>query len=246
MSIYPYFNTAIGSCFIIILVMIDYLRKYNTDIFQRKLLMIVLGAIFVTAIFDFTGIVLNNRGENHINTLLYFIWTIYYITRTFVFYYGVVFIDHFAHGDEARTKKLMIIINMFIVINIISVVLNIPFGYYFYISPDNSFVQGPLYLLQIFMICIPLLIIIIDIFLAPLNVKKIQIVMTFIFLLIIALGALLDLFLGTTNLIWPCITSAALYIYFFIIRSDAKIDSLTGVGNRNSFNEYADFLSKQT
>jgi diguanylate cyclase (GGDEF)-like protein len=47
------------------------------------------------------------------------------------------------------------------------------------------------------------------------------------------------------SLVWACFSASILYIYFFIIRSDSKIDSLTGIGNRYSFNEFINKLSKQ-
>jgi diguanylate cyclase (GGDEF)-like protein len=46
------------------------------------------------------------------------------------------------------------------------------------------------------------------------------------------------------QLIWPCMTSALLYAYFFIIRSNTRLDSLTGIGNRFSFNEFTDRLGR--
>jgi diguanylate cyclase (GGDEF)-like protein len=59
------------------------------------------------------------------------------------------------------------------------------------------------------------------------------------------LGSGLDLLFGTIRLIWPWGTSALLYIYFFIVQSEARIDPLTGIGNRFSFNEFTDKLSRR-
>jgi diguanylate cyclase (GGDEF)-like protein len=46
-------------------------------------------------------------------------------------------------------------------------------------------------------------------------------------------------------LVWPAFTAALLYTYFFIIRQDSRIDALTGIGNRFSFNEFVDRLTRQ-
>jgi diguanylate cyclase (GGDEF)-like protein len=46
------------------------------------------------------------------------------------------------------------------------------------------------------------------------------------------------------KIIWPCMTAALLYCYFFIIQTDTRLDSLTGIGNRCSFNEFTDRLSR--
>jgi diguanylate cyclase (GGDEF)-like protein len=57
---------------------------------------------------------------------------------------------------------------------------------------------------------------------------------------------LIDVIVKTTTLIWPCFTAALLYAYFFVIRTDSKIDSLTGIGNRYAFNEFINKLASQS
>ena len=258
MNIFEYFNSAIGSCMIIILIMIDYTRKYNTDNFQRKLLIIMLGTILAAAIFDFIGLTLERNPEIYLmlfknskapikeNNFLFIIWSIYLIARNCCFYYSAVFVDYFAHGNIARTKKFLIGVSIFIAIYIISVIPNFYNGYYFYISKDNVYIQGSFYILQLFISYLPIILILIDVSLAPKYIKRNQVFLIMFFVIITAIGGAIDIMLRTTNLIWPCITGAVLYMYFFLLRSDAKIDSLTGIGNRNNFYEYINMLSMQS
>jgi len=257
MNIFEYFNTAVGACIIIILIMIDYLRKYNTDNFQRKLLIIMLSATLAAAITDFIGLSLErnpelyfllfNKSELPVKSqiILKIIWTIYLVSRNCCYYYGAVFVDYFAHGNIARTKKFLIIVTVFIALYIISIIPNFKQGYYFYISRDNTYMQGSLYMLQLFISYLPIFLILINISLTPKYIKRNQVLLIMFFVIISAIGAAIDIILRTTNLIWPCIAAAVLYMYFFILRSDSKIDSLTGVGNRNNFYEYINVLSKQ-
>jgi diguanylate cyclase (GGDEF)-like protein len=63
----------------------------------------------------------------------------------------------------------------------------------------------------------------------------------FAFLLLCLIGGGVDDFiLKNSNLFWPFFTTGLLYIYFFIIQTDSKIDALTGINNRFAFNEYLD------
>jgi diguanylate cyclase (GGDEF)-like protein len=57
-------------------------------------------------------------------------------------------------------------------------------------------------------------------------------------------GSALDMLVGSMRLIWPCMTAALLYSYFFMVRSDSRLDTLTEIGNRFSFNEFTDKLSR--
>jgi diguanylate cyclase (GGDEF)-like protein len=73
-----------------------------------------------------------------------------------------------------------------------------------------------------------------------------QLYLVIFFGLLTGAGAALDVIIRTSSLTWPCFAAALLYLYFFIIRADSKIDGLTGLGNRSSFNEFIDRLSRQS
>jgi diguanylate cyclase (GGDEF)-like protein len=66
------------------------------------------------------------------------------------------------------------------------------------------------------------------------------------FLFLICGGGAVDIILNSGALIWPCLTAALLYSYFFILKTDFKVDALTGIGNRYAFNEFIANLSRQT
>ena len=243
MILSDYMITTLGSCIIILIIAIDYMRKFTTDIFQRRLLLLMLCASFTGAVFDYIGITLERIPGEQTRITLGSIWTVYIIARNYTFYLGTVFIDYVAHGDTVRTKKFLKYVIIFLTFYIISLIPNLTLGYYFYVSRDNVYTPGVLFTIQTLVSYLPVFNAIVDIILAPkYNIGK-QIPFIIIFILTIAIGTALDIFFGTTNLIWPCITIAILYIYLFVIRTDSKIDSLTGICNRNSFNEYIYNLS---
>jgi len=245
MIIPEFFNTAIGSCIIIILIAVDYLRKYNTDNFQRKLLLLMLGSVFFAALFEYISLAIERLPGENINRLLYYTWSAYLIARNCGYYFVAVFIDYFAHGNAVRTRKLLKAVTIFCIFYIICAIANIHFGFFFYITRDNIYIPGVLYILQLFISYLPILIILIDISLAPKHIKSKQVYFTIIFVILSAIGAGIDIIFKSTNLIWPCVTAGLLYIYFFIVKTDSKIDSLTGIGNRNSFNDYVKSISCQ-
>jgi diguanylate cyclase (GGDEF)-like protein len=82
-----------------------------------------------------------------------------------------------------------------------------------------------------------------DILLFPKNIKTNPITLFLCLLILTCASSAADLLFKTTSLIWPCFVGSLLYAYFFIIQTDSKIDALTGLGNRNSFNEFVSKLS---
>jgi len=235
---FEYLSACIGPCLIIILIAIDYLQKYNTDSFQRRLLLIMLGAIFISSLTDFLGAFLERQIGTQVKNELYLIWSIYYIARNCCFYYGMVFIDYFAHENVLRTRNFIKIVTAIIALYTLSIIPNYQLGYYFYISKENVFEKGILYALQLLISYSPIIIILIDIRLAYRFIKRAQILMITSFVIVTAIGAAIDIILGTTKLIWQCVTASILYIYFFMLRYDLKVDSLTGMGNRNDFYKF--------
>ena len=238
MITFEYFCAIIGSCIIIVLIAVDYLQKYNTDVFQRKLLLIMLSSVFISAICDFIGSSLGGRTEIHASNELYYVWSIYYIARNCCYYYGAVFINYFAHENIIRTKRFTIIVTIFLALYTLSIIPNSQFGYYFTISKDNTYIREKLYILQTIISYFPIIMILVDISIAYKYVKRNHIIMTIVFVVITSVGAAVDILLGKTRLIWPCITASILYIYFFMLRYDLKVDSLTGMGNRNDFYKF--------
>jgi diguanylate cyclase (GGDEF)-like protein len=73
-----------------------------------------------------------------------------------------------------------------------------------------------------------------------------QITLTVIlFLALYTISVFINVMTGSVKLIWPFISALLLSAYLFIMLNDAKIDNLTGIDNRFSFNEFASRLSRQ-
>jgi diguanylate cyclase (GGDEF)-like protein len=238
-----YINPAMGSIFIIVLIFIDYIRKYNTDTFQRKIFLIILLATFFAVASDFVNHIMEERTDK-LQVLQYVIVTIFLNSQNITYYAILVFIDYFVHSDTARTKKVIAAVTVFLLIFFISTVLNLPLKFYFSIGAGNHYTKGPLYLLRLAISYLPILIMTVYVIVEIKNFKRSQVYLLILFALLTGFGAALDIILKTGSLTWSCFTAALLYLYFFIIQTDAKIDSLTGIGNRAYFNEFINNLAR--
>jgi diguanylate cyclase (GGDEF)-like protein len=252
MNIPILYNSAIGSCFVILLIAIDYTRKFNADHRQRKLLLTTLFAAFVSMVLDYICFVLSTSPATLFNNVaIKIVNSMYLISQICCFYAALVFIDYFSHGSVTRSRKFYKASSIFLIVYAVSVIVNIPFGFYFSISANNDFMPGNFYPLQILLCFIPMAITIVDVILAPKQFKQSQGRFMIAFILIIVLGVALDIIFRADeiykrNFIWPSVTAACLYIYFFIVKSNFKIDRLSGLGNRYSCSEFIDKLSRQT
>jgi diguanylate cyclase (GGDEF)-like protein len=239
--------TSFGALLTIILIFVNYFRKYTADNFQRKLLLSLLIAATLAILTDFMCryFYRNFEGDIVITFSLYAIVSLFMVAQNCTYYLGVVFVDYFVYKSPERSKRLIIFTMIFLLLYTISVIVNLPIGFYFTISSGNEYVPGNFNIIRTLLSYIPLLLIVIDVLLAPKYFKHIQVYLIILFTLWVGIGAGIDLALDESYLTWPFFAVAVLYFYFFIIQTDSKIDSLTGIGNRFSFNEFIDKLSHQ-
>jgi diguanylate cyclase (GGDEF)-like protein len=236
-------NSIFSSLILLTMILFDYLSRYDTDDFQRRLYLGILIPVMIAIVSDAIYMVFQGRPGRNVYLLLYAINTLYFIFQITAYYIIALFIDYAANKNKARTKKLLYVTAAILALNTIILCFNFPGGYYFYISPENTYVFGNMYHVRLIISYAPALFAIVDLFLSRKNNKRSRIYTLMFFAVLTGSGAALDLILGTGNLIWPCLSAALLYMYFFIVRADSKIDSLTGIDNRYSFDEFVDSLS---
>jgi diguanylate cyclase (GGDEF)-like protein len=239
-----YLNPALGSCLTIALVFLDYVNKYNTDPFQRKIFLSILASAFMAVVADFSSRLLAGQEGAAVTVTLYAVITSFFLFQNLAYYLSFMFIDYFAHKNMLRSRRILKCILVFLGLYTVTTLINLPFHYYFRISADNRYAPAGLYALRLAVSYLPILLSVADIISSIRFFRKAEVYSLIFFAILTGSGAALDIVIGSGSLAWPCFAVALLYIYFFIIRSDAKIDSLTGIGNRYSFNEFTDKLSR--
>ena len=220
------------SFLIITLILIDYVRKINTEAFQRFIFIQILGfALFSLACNLLNSFAVKSLAGRAGAAALLFITlnVLYYGFQVLSFFFITVLIDYNIRRDKTRSGKIIVIAWTMT-------------G--FYVLLLFAFNQYSFYINTVFRI-MPLLIIIIDIFLSLKSFLKQHLHLLLIFWSSIITGFLLDCIPGADKLIWPCYSAALLYVYFLIITSDSKLDILTGIGNRHAFNEFFMELSRK-
>ncbi|MDR2143035.1 MAG: GGDEF domain-containing protein, partial [Treponema sp.] len=239
-----YLNAFLGAGIVSVFIFVDYIRKYNTDAFQRGLFLAVLAATLAAIVFDCGNRVFAGVPGPAARIGLYLTISVFLVAQNSAFYLIFVFIDYFAYKSAERTKKILGFLAVLMALYIAAVLVNLPLRYFFYISEDNYYTPAKLYLLRLGISYFPLVLSFFEIFIAAGQFKHSQIVSIVFFGILTGTGAGLDIMLKNSCLIWPCFTASLLYFYFFIVQSDSKLDSLTGLGNRFSFNEFIERLSR--
>jgi diguanylate cyclase (GGDEF)-like protein len=240
--LYPVIATGL----IHIVIFFNYIRRVDTDRFQRNLYLSMLAAIFFAIITNFTGAVLQGRSGGNIHILLYVMYTLFFLFQQFSYYQAVVFIDYIANRNSSRTKKLFYIVLIFLAVNLIIITLNIFLKFYFYIDEANRYVNGDYFLIRFYLGYSAVLAAIIDIFISAKFLTKSQVYVVVVFAVLVGAGAALDMVVAGENFIWAFFTVALLSTYFNIIRSDTTQDSITGIGNRSSFTEFISQISRMS
>ncbi|MDR2501186.1 MAG: diguanylate cyclase [Treponema sp.] len=238
-------NASLGSSLVISFIFLDYVRKYNTDPFQRSLFLTVLCGSLIAVLCEWASRILTGMPGTRAANALYAVISLFFLAQNCAYYCFSVFIDYFIHTDPRRTKGLLAVTAAFLALYFLSVLGNGVWHYYFSITGDGVYTPGPLYPLRLGVSCFPLFCTALMILRAAKRFTASQLYLLLFFSVLISGGAALDIVFRLSNALWPCFTAALLYLYFFILQADSRIDSLTGIGNRYSFNEFISNLAKQ-
>ncbi|MDR1074615.1 MAG: GGDEF domain-containing protein [Treponema sp.] len=240
------FDILFGSFLVVAIICIDYLLKYNTDAVQRKIFVSCLFMTLLAIVCDFTHQALAGQGGQIVQTILYIVNTLYYISQVGAMYVMTVFLDYISYKNMKRLKTIIIIVAAINLVHIAALLLNLQWGFYFFFTNRNEFMYGDKYFIRLLISYLPFVINIVDLFLSYKNVSFHHINLIFIILILSSAGSTLSFLANNTPLFWICSASGLLALYLFIIRAEAKFDVLTGIGNRHLFYEFIDKLNKQS
>jgi len=237
---YPLLSTGL----ILVTIFIAYLRRTNTDHYQRNVYISVLAFIFAAIATRFAGTMMEGRAGETIRLFLIIIFNFFIIFQQCSYYLVVVILDYLINKNSTRTKKFIYITVGFMALNIAVLAVNYFSGFYFYISDNNYFTNGSLFLVRFYMGYSAVLIAIVDIFLSKKQLRTSQISIVAFFAVLIGAGAILDILLPGGNLLWAFLTTAMLITYFYIIHGDTTLDAVTGISNRSGFIEFINQISQ--
>ncbi|MDR1466164.1 MAG: GGDEF domain-containing protein [Treponema sp.] len=238
-------NIIFGSWLVLALIIADYLHKHNTDLFHRYLFLKILVIASIPMTCDFIYYLFQGTQGKAWFYGMYACNSLYYIFQIIFLYDIFVFIDYSAFKDRKRSERICRLTWIVKIGIILLIVANLRFGFYFYVDENNVFHHGKYYLMHIVIGYGAAVFEFLDII--PVFEKRKDIFfMLSLIVLSVGIGSSVDLLFGTTSLFWPLFVSSALYIYLFIIKTDARLDGLTGLGNRFALNEFIAKLEKQT
>ena len=238
-------NTILGSALVIALVFANFIRKYNADRSQQLVFGSLLFFTFVSMMADLTQLLIEGYPGRGVYVFSYGICAVFYLAQVLSYFYIMMFIDHMVFKSPGRTRKLTVVVCMATLVHAVLLALNFTGHFYFYIDPiTNVFYRGDRYYIRLAVAYTPMLFAVGDLILFHKTFKRSHLLMMFLLLGFSCFGSSMDLLFNSARLVWPCMTAGLLYSYFFIIQSDTRLDSLTGIGNRFSFNEFTDRLSR--
>ncbi len=225
---------------------IDYARHRSVDEVQRRIVFFIIGvataAIFSELCYDlFAG----KPGALAYNAV-YWSNVVYFVFQFIAYASVMIYIDYSANRDPRRIGKLCVIIGALCVVNIALLILNTGRGFYFYIDEGNRYVRGDMYFLRLLVSYAPLPFTAADLYLSRKNVTRHQINLLLLFFVPTCIGAMMDLFAPGSRLVWPCFFCTVLFAYLFIIGAETRTDSLTGLHNRRSCEEYLASLARSS
>jgi diguanylate cyclase (GGDEF)-like protein len=237
-------NSTLGSTLIIVLILMSYLPHYNPDHFQRNIFSSLLVFYLIAVISDFFFLSFQGIHGEFIRSLLYVLIFFHFLFQMFCYYQIAVFIDYMAFKEKYRSNRMILFSIAVFSIYAIILLLGCKYEFFIIIDSDNIFHNGNYFYFQYIIGSFPMVFVFGELLLYQALFKRSHFSIFIILLAFICISSILDLLFPITRLAWPWETAALLYAYFFIVQSYVRIDPLTDIGNRLSFNEFTNVLSR--
>ncbi len=220
----------------LLLVLFDYKRSKATDQIQRRVILCTIGCVMGAILFEFMGDTSAGTGAQPMAVML--IYSLYFVFQSAAFCMMVAFFDYAINRSATRLTNIVWLIGILEVIHVLVLMINLPSGFYYYVDANNAYVRGEYYAVRLLFAAFPAILMLVDLMLSRKNIRRNMGWLVLLSAALILFGGILDVAILVTRLTWPCFCTAILLIYLFIVRSDYGIDSLTGINNRRSCDEY--------
>ncbi len=208
-------------------------RDFLNDIIFRDMMILTGFMLFVDMLSRFDGqamalyYFINQFGNFAIfllNPILPCLWLAYVHYQIF--------------EDQERTKKLILPLSIFNILNLILLIGNRFNGWYYYIDSENIYHRGPYYLLSVFFTVLILFISSVLMFLHRDEIKKKRYYSLVFFIFPPVLSMAMQVFFYGTSLILHGIVISMLVLFLNIQNKDLSMDYLTAVNNRKKIDYY--------
>jgi diguanylate cyclase (GGDEF)-like protein len=237
-------NSTLGSMLIIVLILVNYITKYDPDHFQRSIFCSLLIFYFVSILSDFLFLFFQGKSGRIVYSFLYVFVVWHYLTQMLCYCYMAVFIDYMAFRKKSRSDKIILFSYLAFAVYSFFLLFGCRDGFFISIDSGNILHRGSHFFIRYIMVGCPMLFALGELILYRSLLKSSNFTVFIRLLAFFLIGSTLDFLFVTTSLAWPWETAALLYSYFFIVQSYVRIDPLTDIGNRLSFNEFTNQLSR--
>jgi len=220
-------------------ILVDYHKRHHPkNMTEKKIFTLLICFSQAAMISDFAFAVVNGIPADTLRIVNWIVCTTYFLLMTISFSAIILLFEHTLNGDSISFKKMFRKIIFFNAIYAALLISNFFTHSLFYITADNIYERGPLYLITF---SIPNVLLLLLLFYVYKNRKLINhslFILAMVATLPIAAGGLFDIIWQQSSVTWPGVFISLLFFYLFIIRKATRIDPLTTVYNRRGFDEY--------
>ena len=237
-------NILVGPLGALLLMAVDSLRRHSADTVQRNIMLALIGAAILAILCELAYDAYANAPGAVAYAVLYASCFAFFIFQLLTFSIIPLFLDYAINQDMGRLKKLALLMGALWTVNLTFLLLNIGSGFYFQITPENTYLRGEGHIIRVVCDYLPLLVIFGDMLLCRKNVRPEHILLSLLAVVPAGVSGLIDLAFPGVRLLWPFFALSLLFVYLFIVRAAYSLDSITGVYNRRKCDEFLDELAR--
>lgn len=213
--------------------------KMNRKKITNRLYMWIMGLTWVTLILEIFSVLLNNPNLKQFMVLHKLVNVIGFIVAPCIPFLGYMFIKEWVNRYKKEKIKINMILLLPLLINGIAALISYNGGALFHITSENIYERGSLFFI---LPCVSYIYFGYNLYFIYKQRKKFtysELVIFSLFYIVPALFAGIQLKYSAYLTIWNSTVIIIVVTYIFILNDQLYCDSLTGLGNRLSYEHYS-------
>lgn len=215
----------------------------NTKHTANKMFLLLTGATIAILLLEIGSVILNSCDYLAFMTMQKLVNSLGFVLAPLIPIVATLYVGkRINQRHKVRTRKFLVLMVPFIVNGLLAVG-SYYFNWIFHVTDENLYVRGPLFIVSPLTSYFYYAVHILFLFAMRRKISKEAFVIYGALVLFPAVLSGIQLYYFVYLTIWSSVAMAVVINYIFLLHSQAKMDHLTGLGNRAAYDDYLARLS---
>jgi len=241
MTVFSYIEINLAGLIILGMIYVN-IRKTSDSTPDQRLFRYLIIAIAAELVFDSGMWLIDGTAFFFSRGLNLLFSSVYYLMMPLIGLIWLLYCDYELYEGSARLRRKVRLYSLPLILSVVMILINVFTGWVFYITEDNIYTRGTLFLLQIaiafFYLIYPTALALHRARRENISVMRQEYLVLVKFPIIPIIGGVIQLMFYGVSLLWLCVVISIIMVFINLQNYQISVDSLTGINNRRKFDRF--------